>query len=340
MKDRACRAAFSANVKRLLIVLIIVISVFSLTACSAEKDAFVFGTFLEMTVKGGATPSADADKIEEYISSLEPVMSATAEGSDIYKINRAAEGESVTCHAETMAVLAVCEKVFDLSGGAFDPSVYPLVRLWKFSGDTFTAFDKAPPADAEIAELLTLVGFDKAFTIDYENNTVTKNEGYGGAMLDLGGSAKGYAADKARDLLKSGQKMLLNLGGNISAFGKDYTIGIGNPRESSTAYYGSFTLKSGECISTSGDYERCYFYEGTRYHHVINPSTGKPSASGLISVSVISNDGALGDAVSTAVLVLGAEKGSALINELGLKAVLIDADLNYTVVGDLDFVKK
>ena len=330
--------------KSVLLIAIILISIVSLTACSSTEQFFVFGTFLDMTVEGVSGGKVTRE-VFAYMESLETLLSPTVEGSDLHKINSAKAGEKVKCSPETMELLSIVEVIFDLSDGAYDPSIYPLVRLWNFSGDKFSQIEgKTPPTDEDIAEALSVVGFDKAFTIDHVAGTVTKNAGYDGAMLDFGGVAKGYAVDQAMDSFDI--KALVNLGGNIGAKGKSYTIGIGNPRESATPYFGSFTLSADELISTSGDYERFFTYEGNRYHHILSPSTGKPSDSGLISVSVVCTNGAVGDALSTAIMVLGAEKGKALIArindefDLNVKAVLISSDLTYEVVGDLGFVKK
>ena len=330
--------------KSVLLIAIILISIVSLTACSSTEQFFVFGTFLDMTVEGVSGGKATRE-VFTYMESLETLLSPTVEGSDLHKIYSAKAGEKVKCSPETMELFSIVEVIFDLSEGAYDPSIYPLVRLWNFSGDKFSQIEgKTPPTDEDISMVLSVVGFDKAFTIDHVAGTVTKNAGYDGAMLDFGGVAKGYAVDKAMDGFDG--KALVNLGGNIGAKGKSYTIGIGNPRESATPYFGSFTLSDGELISTSGDYERFFTYEGKRYHHILSPATGKPSDSGLISVSVVCTNGAVGDALSTAIMVLGAEKGKALIArindefDLAVKAVLISTDLTYEVVGDLGFVKK
>ena len=329
--------------KTALIVTIILICIVSLTACSSTEQFFVFGTFLDVTVDG-LSGGKTVREINEYMEGLEGVLSPTVEGSDLYRINHAVAGETVSCSVDTMALFALAETLYALTDGAYDPTIYPLVRLWNFSGDKFSYVDgKTPPSD-DLNSYLALVGFDKAFTIDHVNSTVTKNQGYDNAMVDFGGMAKGYAVDKAMDGIDG--KALVNLGGNIGAVGKDYTIGIGNPRESATAYYGSFTLRGGMLISTSGDYERCFFYEGERYHHILDPATGKPANSGLISVSIVCSDGAVGDALSTAVVVLGAERGKAVIAEvsqildLEIGAILISTDLSYEVVGNVDFVKK
>lgn len=323
--------------KKIVLALVaIIVCVVSFCACNGTAQSFVFGTFLEIDYKGLKNPS---DEIEGYFDNLESWLSPTVEGSYIYRINHAKAGESIECNATVMAIMRTAEKVYHASNGAYDPSIYPLVRLWNFSGDLYSmVIAKQPPTDEEIERAKTLVGLDRAFAIDYENNTITKNEGYDDAMLDFGGVAKGYAVDTAEDNVDC--KALINLGGNIVACSDSYIIGIGNPRESETSYFGSLTLSAGECISTSGDYERYYDYEGVRYHHIINPATGRPSESGVISVSVVTTDGALGDAVATAVLVLGLDLGTELLQELSLSAVIITSDLNYKVVGNIDFAKK
>lgn len=131
---------------------------------------------------------------------------------------------------------------------------------------------------------------------------------------------------------------LVNLGGNIGGVGRDFTIGIGAPRPYSVSYVGTVTLRSGECISTSGDYERYYEVDGVRYHHIIDPFTGAPADSGLASVTVICSDGALGDALATAIMAAGAERGKEWIAELSasfpeIAAVFVTPDLSTEAVG-------
>ncbi len=333
------------KIKLIATILVLIICIASLTACTRAEQYFVYFTTLEVKTKGA---SSDTPKsIYEYISSLEGVLSATVEGSDVYRINHSSVGEKTKVGAITLDILRTAHSVYEASDGAYDPSVYPLVRLWKFSGDTFgyVGEEITAPTQAQIDEALRVVGFDKAFSIDYDDSTVTKL--IDGAMLDLGGVAKGYVADNC--LNGRDGKILVNLGGNIAVIGKDYSIGIANPsregREYSTSYFASFTLANGKCVSTSGDYERYYTSceEGREvvYHHIINPFTGKPADTigdgGVISCSVVSEDGALGDAVATAVVVLGKEKGVALLRELGLDGLIICSDNSVETVGNVVF---
>lgn len=328
------------TVKNVLVIAILIFAIASLTACNSAEQYFVLGTILQVDAEGkGCSKTPDA--VYRFMSEAEDVLSPTIEGSDIYNINCADVGIATKCSDITMSVFKIAQKAYEYSNGAYDPSVYPLVKFYKMSGDTFVAsalkedfdFDKLPA-------ILDNVGLSKCFEINYENNTVIKL--VEGAMLDLGGVAKGYCVDKARELCS--ERTLINLGGNISAKGKSFSIGIANPdridREiRNTPYFAKLTLYDGECIATSGDYQRYYVYgEGEQrkiYHHLINPLTGMCANTGIASCSVISQDGALGDAIATAVVVMGYEKGVEMLNKLGLKAVIVFDDFSYKTVGSI-----
>ena len=328
----------------IFVLIVLVLCIASLTACSRAKQYFVYGTTLEIQT-AGVKSKQTVDDIYGYISSLESVPSPTVEGSDIYRINHSKTGVAVACSETTMQIMRIATEVFKASGGAYDPSVYPLVRLWKFSGDLYSDVgDFIVPQDSEIQAALQLVGLDKTFSADYENSTITKL--IDGAMLDFGGVAKGYAVEKS--LAFANGKTLVNLGGNIGAIEGSFNVGIANPqrkgREFVNSYFAKFRLQDGECVSTSGDYERYYVVQdGEReriYHHIINPFTGVPSTTsgedGVVSCSVVTKNGALGDAVATAVVVLGKENGAKLMRDLGLVGLIIDGDMNAYIVGDFD----
>lgn len=328
------------KVKLTLLIITLIVCIASLTACSTAEQYFVYGTTLDVTVEGFVA-SKKITAIQEYMTSLESILSPTAWGSDLYKINNAKAGEAVECNTVTMEIMQICEQVYDLSNGAYDASVYPLVRLWNFSGDTFTlGSEKDIPTSEQIQNALALVGLKKAFSVDYDRGTITKL--IDGAMLDFGGVAKGYATQKSLEMTDG--KVLVNLGGNIGAKGKNYNVGIANPQRTdrtfTTAYFAKFSLNDGECVSTSGDYERYYTAsDGNIYHHIINPKTGYPQDTSkddsVISCTVISKDGALADALATAVVVLGAKDGVKLLEKANVKALIIKSDLTYQVVGNL-----
>jgi thiamine biosynthesis lipoprotein len=333
----------------------------SLSACNAAEQYFVYNTFLDVSAEGAGS-IALLDKIYEYAKQLERAVSPTVEGSDVYKINAAGEGDAVACSALTMQIMRAAWDAYIYSDGAYDPTVYPLVRLWSFSGDTFSkaGAQKEAPSQTEISDALSLVGLSRAFEVDYEKSTVTKKSGYGGSMLDFGGVAKGFFVQQALQMANKNQKLIVNLGGNIGGSNKNYSVAVGNPRASSEAYFGIFTLEDGFSASTSGDYERYYTLDNPRnvkapsindadvktYCHIINPFTGYPvdffedDENTLVSATVVMDDGALGDALSTAVFVLGKEEGTLLLERLGIKGVLVDSQVHYTVINGLDFVRK
>lgn len=292
----------------------------------------VLGTtlYIESTIDGYA------EAVAEEMRGQEALLSAAFSDSDIGRINAAGAGESVTVSELTMTLLVLAREVYELTDGAYDPSVYPLVRLWGFAPGEFVQGvpPKHIPTDEEVRETLSLVGFERAFALNAEKRTVTKL--IEGAELDLGGIAKGYAVQKA--LESASGTALVNLGGNIGGVGRTFTVGIGAPRQYPVSYVGTVKLYERECISTSGDYERWYEADGVRRHHVIDPRTGYPSERGLASATVICLDGALGDALATAIMVAGEEKGrewlAALSSEHeGISAVFVTPNLEVTAYG-------
>lgn len=278
----------------------------------------------------GAGSDDAAEGIEKVLTQIEDLMSVASDGSDVYRINKAVAGESVKVGKMTMEVLLESKKAYELTGGQFDPTVYPLVRLWQFAADNYIGEISSLPTEADIAEALSHVGFDNII-LDEENLTVTKTDSL--TKIDLGGVAKGYALGKCYSLCSS-LKGVINVGGNIAAVGKDLTIGVKNPRGS--GYVGTFTLKSGYSVSTSGDYERYYEVDGVRYCHIVSPLNGRAlsteSGQQLCSVSIISKSFALCDALSTAVMLLGKERGIELIEKAGVGAMLIDLNQEVTAV--------
>lgn len=326
--------------KVFLLGLIIVLCIASLTACNKAEQFFVFGTILEITADG-VSASETADNIYDYMQSLENLLSPTKSGSDVYNINASKVGQAVKCNRITMRIFEAAKYAYEVSNGAYDPSVYPLVRLWGFSGDLFDKTNEHTlPTQEQIDAALLSVGLNEAFEANFDDSTITKLKE--GAMLDFGGVAKGYAVAESLSLVK--KHALVNLGGNIGAKGKSYAVGIGNPsrfdREYSTSYFAKFTLADGECVATSGDYERYYVVDGKAYHHIIDTRTGKPcdtdGENGVISCSVISQDGALSDAIATAVVVLGKKDGIELLERTGLKGVIIDGLGKATTVGGIE----
>jgi thiamine biosynthesis lipoprotein len=209
------------------------------------------------------------------------------------------------------------------TGGAFDPTVGPLCRAWNFS-----AGEPRLPEPSEIAELLPKVGWNLVRVNRDERTVELPLEGM---ALDLGGIAKGYALDRAQEVLRHHgiKAALINAGGDILALGerepgKPWRVGVQDPRV--TAGVRAVINLKDRFIVTSGDYERFFFREARRYHHILDPRTGYP-ADNLCSVTIVGAGGALADCLSTAVFVLGAEKGLKLIESFpGVEAMVIDSE--------------
>ena len=254
---------------------------------------------------------------EEY----EQLFSRTISTSDVYRINHS-DGAPVEVADATAELLCIALEYARLSGGAFDPTIEPLVTLWDIMADE----PHVPDAGA-ISAALARVDWTK---VSVDGNVVTLRAGMG---LDLGGIAKGYIADKLREYLSENgvDSALINLGGNVLTLGgkpdgSNFTIGVQKPVGQNSDILGACRLK-GMSVVTSGIYER-YFVENDRlYHHILDTKTGYPVENELYSVTIISPTSTDGDALSTICFALGSEDGMALIETLdGIECVYCLSD--------------
>ncbi len=238
-------------------------------------------------------------ELQEKVCELESVLSTTLSDSDVYQLNHNKFiSEPVT--PELSELLDFSKQMYGRTGGAFNPALYPVIREWGFTTEEY----KVPSAE-RIQELLLNTDFSKV-----ECNT----EGLrlsDGMELDFGAVGKGYAADKAVEILKANgiKSALLDFGGNIQAVGKKpdgslWRVGIKNPWEGGAAAAISVESKA---VVTSGGYERFFEKDGVRYIHIFDPKTGCPSSSNLESVTIICESGRYADALSTALFVMGSE---------------------------------
>jgi thiamine biosynthesis lipoprotein len=212
-----------------------------------------------------------------------------------------------------------------MSGGAFDPTVGPLVKLWGIGGD-----DPRLPGEEEIAGALALVDY-RDLVIDREAGTAFLRRP--GQALDLGAIAKGYAADEAVLAAKKARvrRALIDLGGNVFAWGERqkgeaWRIGVQDPRKERGVSLGTLRVKN-KSIVTSGVYERYFEEGGKRYHHILSTEDGYPVENGLLAVTVVADSSIEADALSTAVFALGYEKGRALVETRpGTEAIFVFDD--------------
>lgn len=303
----------------------------SIPSCSRNKEhtykksRIAMDTLVSITVASDSEKGAEeaVDDAFQEIAKLDKLLNFFSDDSEVATINRSAGERPVVVSEETLDVIDGALYVADKTGGAFDITIGAVSPLWDFRGQVV-------PGENVLREKLKLVGY-KNITLDRVKSTVFLKKK--GMKIDLGGIAKGFAADRAgKALKKRGIKSgIVAVAGDIRAFGrrpdgKAWNIGLKNPRASNEKdeIFAVMGL-SDRAISTSGDYERFFMRDGVRYHHLLDPKTGRPSDS-CRAVSVITKEGAYADAFSTAVFVLGPEKGMEILNKLGFDGVITDRD--------------
>jgi thiamine biosynthesis lipoprotein len=297
---------------------------------------FALGTLCSVTLfdRGGG---ADYDAVFARLREIQDLMTFTPPSAgkeegrgDLNRINAEAGIRPVAVQGELLEVLEEARRYAELSGGAFDPTIGPLVSLWGIGGET----PRVPPED-EVQRALALVDW-RDLVIDKAAGTAFLRRR--GQALDLGAIAKGYAADQAAAVL-SGRRVkraIIDLGGNIFALGKrsggeSWRIGIQDPLEERGAYLGILRVKN-KSVVTSGVYERYFEEGGRRYHHILSTTDGYPVQNGLLAVTIAADRSIDADALSTACFALGLEKGLALVETLpDTEAIFVTADRNLVV---------
>lgn len=294
-----------------------------------ERTIFVFDTVANISLSGKNLDAA-IDEISSVLSDLGNKYSKFR-NSDIFAFNNLSPGETMSVKDETADLIRRCIEISESTGGAFDITTSALSDLWQIK----TA--ATPPSNDEISLTLFKTGYEK---LRLNGNILTKTE----VSMDFGGVLKGVAADKVRTIahnhnIKSG---IVNLGGNVCLIGsKDgtpWTVGIVNPFSPGEVY---LTVDAENTnIITSGAYQRYFEYGGEIYHHIISPKTGYPAVSDVASATVISPDGTLADALSTAIFVLGSEKGIETANTHGVDVIIIKKDGSVTATDGVKYTIK
>ncbi len=296
-------------------------------ACAPREDKrtfFAMDTVMEITVCGEAADEA-LSAAESELFRLDGMLARGDEGSEVYALNASGGGE---VSPETAELISRALEIGGLTDWAFDVTVAPLTDLWGFYDQSYRV-----PTEEEIAAALPLVGGER---VEVSGSRVE----LGGAKIDLGGIAKGWASQRAAELLRERgvASALLNLGGNVQAVGshrgKPWRVAVQNP--DGGEYVGVLDLTDA-CAVTSGDYQRFFEDNGKIYHHIIDPKTGRPAESGLRSVTVVCADAALADGLSTALFVMGMDKALELWRaEGGFEAVFVAADGGVYVTAGLE----
>lgn len=302
-----------------------------LSACArgpVSSESYALDTICRQTVYGANAQKA-ADEVNAMLAGITNTMSMN-EGSYVYAVNEAAP-KAAQVSQQAADVIAAAVEIAQETDGAFDPAIGAITTLWDISGSPRV------PSPQEISEALALTDY-KGVTIDGTNISLAK----AGMKIDLGGIAKGYAADQAAGIYKKYgiESALADLGGNIFAYGKrpdgnDYRIGIRDPlgQEGETA---AVLTVNDTSVVTSGVYERYFVEDGVTYHHIFDPKTGYPTDNGLVSVTIVCKNSMKADGLSTALFVMGLDKGLKFANaQDDMQAVFITKDRDVYVTDGL-----
>lgn len=270
----------------------------------AQKEIFAMDTYMKIKTYGDKADEAAEAAVDE-ITRLDKLFSTGNNESEIAILN---ESGSEILSKETFSIVEKSCELYKNTAGAFNIAVYPLMKEWGFTNEKYNI-----PDDKTIKKLLKYIDVSK---IEYDANTrqVVLPQNY---EIDLGGIAKGYTSARLMQIFKkyglSGG--IVSLGGNVQTYGyksenKKWKVAVENPETSplNGDYLGVLDITD-KAVITSGGYERYFEKNGKRYHHILNPKTGKPADSGLISVSIISSDGTLSDGLSTSLFIMGKQKG-------------------------------
>jgi thiamine biosynthesis lipoprotein len=289
-----------------------------------ERTFASMGTELQLTAWTADEPAADAafQAVFQEMDRLENLLSNWRETSEIQQLNAAAGKHPVRVGNELREVLQAAHQVSDWTGGKFDVTWGVLSDLWKFD---YQNKDDSIPDPKEVLRRLKLIDYRDVVVDDQAGTAFIKREGM---VVNLGGIGKGYAVDRAREILKSRgfHDYMIQFGGDMYVAGRSgdhpWRLGIQDPRGPANKIFAQMDLTD-STFSTSGDYARSFVRNGRRYHHIIDPATGEPAA-GCRSVTLLTGSATVSDALSKGVFILGPEAGMALVERLpGVEAVIV-----------------
>jgi len=298
------------------ILLIFFAAILLMSGCTAKQSSahisetrLLLDTYCTITIHG----KVDSDLLNEAFElceEYEALFSITMENSDVWRINHAG-GEPVSVDLRTIEVIKSGLEFGELSDGMFDITIGRLSRLWDFSSKLYdpTSHQLLIPSEADIAEALKTVDYTQ---IHIDGDTVRLINPH--AWIDLGAIAKGYIGDKiAEFLLKRGVTgALIDLGGDVVAVGNrqdgsNWRVGVREPFGDSNGLLGVLEI-SGASVVSSGTYERRFEKDGKNYHHILDPNTGMPVTSDVISATVVTENALIGEGLSTIAVLMGSEK--------------------------------
>lgn len=312
----------------LVVLLLIAAALLLVRSMRNPPGRYIVRSELIMSTMVGVTLSDDVDEqaardVFDVFRDVDARMSEWKDTSPLSEVNRAAGERPVAVPEDLRALIRRGMEIGELTDGAFDITWAALWGLWDFNAE-----QPRVPGEDEIARRVALIDGGR-IEIDEKAGTVFLPEK--GMVVGLGGIAKGYALDLAAEALRKRGvgSFLISAGGQMMVGGqkddRPWRVGIRDPRKGPDDYFAYVELTD-TSISTSGDYERYFILDGVRYHHILDPRTGRP-ARGLRSATVVSPDPTLADALSTALMILGRDRGLELVEKLeGVEAVLVDEE--------------
>lgn len=313
-----------------LLIAAVTVALISATLSGCNRASVATGTALGSYYSVEYSGKNVDAEIKEFMSKADSDFSATGTG-DIGRINAAPAGEAVSVSETTFALLKLAFDISEKSGGAFNPAAFPLTELWHFSPSNYIGAASSIPSPEDIAEALKLSSVS-LFRLDESDHTVTKL--VDGAALDAGAIGKGFAADRLFELI--GGSGIVDAGATFRV-SEPVKMYIQNPRGSD--YVAEATL-SNVAVATSGDYQRYYFVDGKRIHHILAPDgypAGYFSEDPVVSITVTGESAAVCDALSTALMVIGyAPEAVELTNYYSCQAILF-TETGYYEIGDSPF---
>lgn len=275
----------------------------------AQRQFFAMNTLMTLQITGEEAEDALSAAVEE-VNRLDRLFSRSQSESDIARLNaHAGDGTDVPLSPETTELLSLALEETSATAGAFDVTVAPVIDAWGFG--TGDAGQYRLPSEGELEALLPLVD-SAALHVDTAGNTARLDRS--GMEVDLGGIAKGYTADRLVELLGEYDvsSALLNLGSSTITLvgnnpsGQPWRVALKDPQDEEQQIL--LLSLSDQALSTSGAYEQHFEENGVTYHHILDPRTGYPAQTGILSVTVVSDNGARADALSTALFVAGPEQ--------------------------------
>lgn len=304
------------KIRKLMCLAAAFVFVLALTGCGGEnaektqdageplsKEVYAMDTYMTLSAYGDNAEKA-LDESEKEIKRIDAMLSTGDPESEISRLNKAGK---LKVSDETFGLVKRAVEIGETADGVFDISIYPVMREWGFTDKNYKV-----PTDEALKAALDRVDASK-IELDEETKTVSFAED--GMEIDLGGIAKGYTSDRVIDIMKDCgvEHALINLGGNVKVLsnkpdGSNWRVAIIDP-ENEEQYIGGVEVAD-KAVITSGGYQRYFEEDGKRYFHIIDISDGYPADNGLISTTIVSEDGTLADALSTTLFIMGPDRAA------------------------------